>query len=285
MNIYIEYIIIDNLIINSLILLCVKNTMKLKVRGWRLLLSASIGTAVAVLLPLFNISQLMQLPLKIVLGVIMVLVLSSYLKFKEFAISFVLFILYTILLAGASMVTLLTFGTSLEALSAGGYDISIPLGIILLIVALYVSIIIYIARFLSRKRDLYPFIRKVVIEIGKKRLEIDAFIDSGNKLVDLKTGLPIIVLSIATLSRYYSAEEIEALMLMQGKGSSFKNVHDTDYNTISGEAKKMVVFEADKIVIFNGQNEYTTNRFMVGITYKKFKDVCKYECLLSPSMS
>ncbi|MBQ3158141.1 MAG: sigma-E processing peptidase SpoIIGA, partial [Clostridia bacterium] len=124
MNIYIEYIIIDNLIINSLILLCVKNTMKLKVRGWRLLLSASIGTAVAVLLPLFNISQLMQLPLKIVLGVIMVLVLSSYLKFKEFAISFVLFILYTILLAGASMVTLLTFGTSLEALSAGGYDIS-----------------------------------------------------------------------------------------------------------------------------------------------------------------
>ena len=284
MSIYIEYVLIDNLVINTLILLCVKNTLKLKVKGWRLFLSATLGTIVSVVLPLLNLSSLWQLPIKIVLGIVMVLILSSYLKLKEFVISFVLFILYTILLAGASVVTLLTFGTSLEALSAGGYDISIPLGIVLSIVSLYVVIIIYIGRYLTRKRDLSPFLRKVDIFISEKTVSVWAFIDSGNKLMDLKTGLPVVILSINALSKVFSEEEIESLMLLGGKGSLFKNVHNCEYNTISGEAKKMIVFEADKLVIFNGESEYTTNRFMLGITYKRFKDIVKYDCLLNPSV-
>ena len=284
MSLYIEYVMIDNLVINTLILLCVKNTLKLKVRAWRLFLSALLGTVVAVVLPLLNISSLLQLPVKIVLGVVMILVLATYLRVKDFIISLVLFVLYTILLAGASMVTLLSFGTSLESLSAGGYDISVPLGLILLIVSLYVAIIIYIARYLTRKKDLSPFLRKVKILIDGRALEFDAFIDSGNKLVDIKTGLPVVVLSITALFKYFSKEEIELLMLMKGKGTIFKNVHYCDYNTISGEAKKMVVFDADKIVINDGKSEYTTNRFVVGITYKKFKDVCKYECLLGATV-
>ena len=285
MSVYIEYVIIDNLVINSLILLCVKKTLNLNTKWWRILLSALLGTTVAVLLPLLNLFSGAEIIIKIFLAVIMVLILSSYLRMKDFVFSLLLFLIYTILLVGACMVTLLTFGTSLEALSAGGYDISVPLGILLAIVSLYVTVIIYIARFLSRRRDLFPYLRKIKIVLSGREFFFDAFVDSGNRLIDTKTGLPVIILSIKALEKYFSSEEIEALMLTNGGNIKlFRNVHKCFFNTISGEAKKMVVFEADKLVIFEGAHEYTTNRFIVGVTYKKFKDIVNYECLLNVSI-
>lgn len=215
----------------------------------------------------------------------MVLILSSYFRFKDFIFAFLLFIAYTLALGGACFATLLAFGTSLEALSAGGYDISVPLGLILAIIAFYVSIIIYLAKYLSRKRDLTPFIRRVILFLGNKTFEFDAFIDTGNKLIDSKTGLPVIILSINGLEKYFLKEDIEKLMLMQGEGTNcFKDVHLTAYNTISGDSKKMVVFSADKLVIISKDSEYTTNRFMIGVSYKRFNDVVHYDMLLNPSV-
>ncbi len=284
MDVYIEYVVLDNLVINSLILLCVKNTLKLKSRWWRILLSAMLGTAVACVLPLLNLSNFLQIPIKILLGVFMVLILASYLRFKEFLFSFLLFIGYTVLLGGACLATLLLFGSSLEALNSGGYDTILPLGIILAIVALYVYIIVFVAKYLSRRRDLTPFMRKVELEMGNKLLKFSAFIDSGNKLIDIKSGLPVVIISLSSMEKYYSKEELEKLVLQNGKGSEFKGVHTTPYNTISGDAKKMVVFEANKLVIISKEGEYTTNRFIVGITYKKFNDAVHYDMLLNPSV-
>ena len=46
----------------------------------------------------------------------------------------------------------------------------------------------------------------------------------------------------------------------------------------------MVVFEADKMVINSSESEYTTNRFMVGVTYKVFNDAVRYDLLLTNSL-
>lgn len=286
MELYVEYVIIDNLVINTLILLCTKATMKLRAKFYRVFLSALLGTVFAVCYPLFGLSNLVLLPMKIALGVIMVLILAPNNGFKDFFLSFIFFILYTLLLGGACIATLMLFGTSIEKLSAGGYDIAVPVGVILLIVSLYVSIIIAVARFISEKRSISPFIREVELRIGNQVLKFNAFVDSGNKLVDRKSGLPVIILSVKLLEKYFSKEEIENLLLLQGraKNSVFKGVHTISYSTISGEDKKMVVFEADSICIKQKQGEYITNKFMVGVTYQTFNDSVKYDMLLNPAL-
>ena len=78
MEIYIEYVLIDNLVINALILLCTKKTLKLKTSWLRLGLSSLLGTVVAVMLPLINISSIFLILIKIGLGVLMVLILSRF---------------------------------------------------------------------------------------------------------------------------------------------------------------------------------------------------------------
>jgi len=214
----------------------------------------------------------------------MVLILSNFYRFRDFLFSFLLFIGYTLLLAGASIITLLTFGTSLELLSQGAYDIKIPLGIILFIVAVYVYIIIGTGKYLTRKREMFPFIKDVKLIINNKELKLKGFMDSGNRLYDKKTGLPVIILSMKSLGKYYSKEELENLILENGKNSEFKNVHLISYNTVSGESKKMVVFDADKIVIKSGTQEYITNRFVVGVSYKVFNDAINYDLLLTTNL-
>lgn len=214
----------------------------------------------------------------------MTLIISKFYRIKDYIFAFLLFIAYTFLLVGACLTTLLVCGTSLDLLKNGGYDIAIPLGIILLIICVYVYFIIMLGKYLSRKKELIPYLRKIKIYIKNKELDFYAFIDSGNKLYDFKSGLPIIILSIKGMECFYSKEEIENLVLNNGKNTDFKNVHYTNYNTISGEAKKMVVFEADKMVIKNEKDEYITNRFMIGLTYKTFNDAVKYDVLLHPAV-
>lgn len=284
MEIYIEYVLIDNLVINYLILLLVKKTMKLKTSFLRMGLSSLLGTFVAILLPLISVPSWIFIVVKLTLGIIMIFILSRFYHFKEFLFSFLLFLGYTLFLVGASLATLLAFGTSLELLAQGGYDICVPLGIILLIVSVYVYIIIGTAKYLTRKKQMEPYIKNIKLFIGEKTINFKGFLDSGNKLYDKKTGLPVVVVSIKSLEKHFSKETLENLILNGGKGENFKNVHLISYNTISGEAKKMVVFSIDKMVINPGENEYITNRFMLGITYKIFNDAVSYDLLLNNSI-
>lgn len=283
MSIYIEYVILDNFVINYLILLCVKKTMRLKTKWYLIALSSLLGTIVAVVLPLLRLNNFIAIPIKVALGLIMVLILTRFVRVKDYIFSFLLFLGYTFLLAGGCMATLLVLGCDLESLAAGGYDTIMPIGLIMLIVALWVSIVVMVATHISRRRNIAPFLRKTVLCLEEHRLEISAFIDSGNKLMDSKSGMPVIILSYFELLKHFDKGVVESLAIGQG-GKLFKGVHKIPYNTISGEAKDMVVFEADKLVIFDGDKEYTTNRFIVGITYKKFKDAADYQMLLNPAI-
>lgn len=260
--------------------------MKLRAKFYRIFLSALLGTAFAVCYPLLGLSNVALFPMKIALGVIMVLILAPYNNIKDFIFSFMFFLIYTLVLGGACIATLLLFGTSIEKLASGGYDIAVPVGVILLIVAFYVAVIIAMARFLSERRDMAPFIREVELRLGKRVLKFNAFIDSGNKLTDRKSGLPVIILSVNLLSKYFSKQELEDLLLFSCKNRSsiFKGVHTISYSTISGEDKKMIVFEADSICIKDKEQEYITNKFMVGVTYKTFSGAIGYDMLLNPAM-
>ena len=280
MSVYIEYVVLDNLVINFLILLCVKNSLKLKSKFWQMGLSSLLGTLIACVLPLLSISAFLSFIIKMVLGIFMVLILSKFYRVKDFIIAFLLFVGYTFLLGGACLATLLVFGTSLEALASGGYDTAVPLGIILALCTLYVYIIVYVARFLSRRKSLSRFMTKIEISVQGKRLCFTAFIDTGNKLIDQKTGLPVIIVSLNALEKYFTKNELESLVL--DKSSVFKNVHTTPFSTVAGDKRNMIVFEAEKLCIIWGTKEYTTNRFVVGVTYTKFKDCINYDCLLSP---
>ncbi len=285
MEVYIEYVIIDNLIIDMLVLLCIKATLKLNTKFWKIFLAAIIGTIFACLMPILSLSELALIPIKLALGVAMVLVLAKYSTFKEFLFAYLLLVLYTMLLVGACIVTLMLFGTDIDELKAG-YSTEFPVGIVILMVALYVAIVVSIAKYLGRKRNISSYVKSVTLKIGDKLLNINGFVDTGNNLIDPKSGLPVVILSLSCLERFFTSTEIENLMISANKtkNSTFKGVRILKYGTVGGDERQMIVFEADGLCINDQTCEYKTNKFLVGVTYKKFNDAIKYDMLLNPSI-
>jgi len=77
MVIYLEYAIIDNLVINWLLLWFVFRTVKQTPPKFRIFLSALLGTGAALLMPLLNYTGIAAFLIKLFIGAAMVFIVQN----------------------------------------------------------------------------------------------------------------------------------------------------------------------------------------------------------------
>ena len=285
MKVYIEYVVLDNLVINFLILLMVSKCLHFKSKWFRLVFASILGTAVAVVLPLINLSQGFSILIKCVLGILMVLVAYKLKNFKTFAISLILFVSLTFLMGGASIALILVMGGSVNNnYSNMGYDAVLPLWLILSIVASYVWLVSVITKHFYRRRDCLEFMAKVTLEFNGKSVSFSGFIDSGNRLFDNKTGLPVIIVSKSVLKGVLTKEVMEKIEENQtNPNKQLKTAHFISYSTISGQTRPMLVFSPSRLeYVYKGKK--IRSEVMVGVASYRFCDSIHYDALLHPSM-
>ena len=128
-----------------------------------------------------------------------------------------------------------------------------------------------------------PFMQKAELNISGKKICLDAYIDSGNRLYDKKTGAPIIIVSAFALEKVFGKDEMASLVFGE-KTMTFRDVHYVSYSTVEGVAKKMVVFMADSLTLESSLCTKEYQNVCVGVTFKKFNDAINFDMLLHPSM-
>ena len=101
MTVYIEYVIIDNLIIDYLMLKATFALTGITPSRGRLFLSAFFGSAVALLYPLLEVSAVILTLVKIFTGLTIMLFASSYKSVKSYYINVLVFFGYTFITGGA----------------------------------------------------------------------------------------------------------------------------------------------------------------------------------------
>ena len=283
METYIEYVIIDNLIINYLLLFCSIRTLGLKANKFLLAISSIFGTIFVCVFPLVKIPSAMLVISKIAVGVLMVLISFKFDRLKQFLYCFILFVFYTFLMGGACFAVITLLGGNATNIGMGSYDTLLPVSLVILSCFIYAFIIIRLAKYIYRRKDMMPFMQTAVLTVAGKEIMFKAYLDSGNRLYDKKTNAPVIILSAYSLEKFFSQDEMASLVF--GETSSvFKNIHYLSYSTVEGISKKMVVFVADKLSISGlGVNKCFEN-VCVGVTFKKFNDAITYDMLLHPSL-
>ena len=97
MEVYIEYVILDNFIINTLIILLVNSTLHQKISKFKVILASCIGTIFAIFMPFISVSNIFLFVLKLMVGLIMVMCFARF-NIKDISISYVLFLSYTFLI-------------------------------------------------------------------------------------------------------------------------------------------------------------------------------------------
>ncbi len=271
MQVYIEYVIIDNFIIDYLLISLSLKVANVKTNKLRKILSALIGTIVAVIMPLINIDNLYLFLIKIVLAVLMCYLAGSFTSIKKYLITLASFFAFTFLSGGVIIAIFYFADVDYFQDYNFNYDSIFPIGFtILIIYILYLLLKTLISKILKIK-SINPFIRKCILVLDKKRFNVLGFIDTGNRLFDAKTGLPIIVGSK------------NLFLKIKGLNITLKEGGDIQVKTATGNGKIKIYF-VDKLLIYNGQNVNIYNNVMIGRADSDFYDDVKYELLLNPSL-
>ncbi len=269
MAVYIEYAIIDNLVINYLLIKTATRSALIKTNFLRLFLSAVVGTAVAVILPLFSLENKYLILIKLTLCLLMVLLAGKYLTIKKYLFTCLLFILFTALCGGFIIALFNLAMIDYESYFISSYDSLMPIGITIFLIYLVSKSISTIVTKLLKERNMRPFLRECVIVIDKKKFIVKGFIDSGNGLYDSRSGLPIIVCSNSLF------EKIKSQNLK-------KSLHGLTFDTVSGSST-MTLYVIDKLLIYNGIKVNIFNNVLLGVSPFGFNS-SNYDLLLHPTL-
>lgn len=200
MTVYIEYAILDNLIIDYLLLKGSVRLMKLKASRLFILLSAATGTAFAVILPLFDISEAYSFLLKIACAALMCFIAAKHRSARDYVLHFNVFLLTTFVTGGAAFGIMYLTGINYSVESYYQAK-AIPVGITILLAYLFV---LFVKAFTKRIVDGALTACGLIdceIVIKGVNFKVKAFYDSGNILEDKKTGLPVVIADKKTFKK------------------------------------------------------------------------------------
>ena len=256
MQVIVEYVLLNNLIINTIIILL---TSKLLAERCRFVfLSSLFGSVMALISPLFNLHVLLEVLLKFFIGSIMCCISFSFKSIKKFVLIFSIFILTTILLGGACYV--------LENIIGRSLPVFVPLSIVLFLW----RVLFVLMRIFHKKRSFSSFFFVVCLKAGGICIEEKAYLDSGNTLLDPLTNRPVIVLCDTVFQKLFPKTPRDKLPF----------AHYISIGTI-GEGSKMLLFELDELNIV-GRGRYC--HVMAGLSATCFEKSFEATVLLHPQL-
>ena len=269
MQVYIEYAIIDNLIINYLLLKTATFSSKVKTKRVYLILSSILGTVVAIVIPLFNLNKVILFIVKIILAVTMVYISGVFLSLKKYLLTLALFMCYTFLCGGLIIGVFYFAGVDYKVYFSINYNSVLPIGISILLTFFVCRGLLVVCMNLTKERAVKSFVRECGLVINNQKILVKGFIDSGNSLYDKRSGLPIIVASKPLFEKIYN-ENLKRYAL------------SLEFDTVSGTST-MQLYVIDKLMIYNGINVNIINNVLLGVspTTQNFNG---YELLLHPAL-
>lgn len=241
MTVYIEYVLIDNMTMNTLLLYAAFLTLKQKPSVWRVFLSAALGTACALTLPLINIPMWLSFVLKIFVALLMTLVVLPKFKLKYYIMSNLIFVAYTFVLGGAILGLFFLTGTDFSAMSVLSYEGGVPIGLYAVGVALFAYLIFNITSYISSAKKRAVFLRKVRLGFKGRVFELNGYVDSGNLLES--DGVPVCFVMDKRLSKF--AAESFAQDLTLSSGSDDKKFKIIYFSTVAGRKQRAYAFKPD----------------------------------------
>lgn len=188
MTIYLDLVFLINLIMDFYILSGVKFLLRLQTKLYRIILGSLTGS-LSIILLFFKLSTIEINIYKILISIVMI-----YITFGGNKLFNKLFYMYiiSIVLGGSMYLINDSLGYSVDSFIFinNGYSINI---IILLIISPFI-IYLYIKEFMKFKKRINT-IYNVIIKLKSKSINIEGFLDTGNKLIDPYFHRPIILVN------------------------------------------------------------------------------------------
>ena len=270
MKIYIEYVILDNLIINLVIILLTGLVLSKKYDFMRILTADLFGTACAIALPYLKVSIFVLIPFKLFVGLLMTSLFKKYANYKEYLVTFIVFLSMTFLMGGVCYAVNQMFGLKVVGGQLIITNYSLPVSMFCAVAGVYFYLLFWLIKYLKHRNSLNNYYFDVEIKIDKKVHFLRGYLDTGNKLTD--GGKSVVLVPMKTFLKEFKDYPLEKLCC-NPKYMLVKAVSGFD---------KMQVVDAEEILIKNSEKVITMQNIKIGLSKANFSS--DFDCLLNAEM-
>lgn len=294
MTIYIDIVLIENLIMNFIILLATGIVLKEKIKTVRLLLASLLGAIYSVVSYMSILEIYSNIILKIILSIVIVYVAFNPQTMKKMWKDILIFYLTSFVFGGAAFALIYIVKPQDILMKNGLFLGTYPLKTIVLgaIVAFIIIITAFtIVRTKITKKDMFC---KVEIQINGKKIETTAMLDTGNLLKEPITNTPVIVVEHTLLYDCISKEILNHLDELLG--GEFNNIPEKikeeymaklkfiPFSSLGKQNGMLLGIKADSVIIKDGEKEEQKDNIIVGIYNKSLTKMGEYRALLGIEM-
>lgn len=211
MTIYVDVVLIENLIMNYIILLATGLILKTKLKHLRLIIASLLGAVYSIVAYINFLEIYSNFFLKILLSVIIVYIAFNPQTMKKMWKSLLIFYLTSFVFGGAAFALIYIIRPQDILMKNGLFLGTYPLKTVILaaIVAFIVIITAFtIVKTKVTKKDMFC---NIEIKLNGKILKTKALIDSGNMLKEAITNTPVVVIERSLLYEYLPKEILNHL--------------------------------------------------------------------------
>lgn len=195
MKIYLDYVFLLNFAFDFLLLLAVSMILKRNIKIKKILYGALIG-GISIFALFIKLNTIQLFLFKVIISILMTLITFSY-KNIGYTIKNISYLyMVSVLLGGALYAINIQFSYANEGFIF--YHKNFSVNVIILLITSPIILYIYIKQARALKVN-YSKYHQVDIVYHDQKIKLNAFLDTGNQLVDPVTKIPIIVVKEKTI--------------------------------------------------------------------------------------
>lgn len=277
--IYIDILLLLNFYVTYFLIVGACCILHRKISVSRRILGSLTGTLSSLMIFLPELPLMANIALKIAVSLIITLASLGFGNIRIFIKSSAVFFIINCVYAGI-MLALWLFCAPMGMVYNNGISyLDIPFPAVILSTSISYAILLIIRRVLDSKTDLdKKYQIEIVTSTGKATLT--AIPDSGNKLTDFLTGLPVIFCNIDKCSDICPQEVYMYLADMNKENIPLQGIRLIPCSTVSGDTLA-VCFKPDKLIIIDNQNKKEINA-LIGFTKNGFKS--EFGAIFNPNL-
>lgn len=290
MTIYIDIVLIENLIMNYIILFTTAVVLKIKVNHIRLILASLLGAGYSIIAYMGIIKVYSSIILKIILSVLIIYIAFNPQNIKKMCKDLLLFYLVSFVFGGATFALIYIIKPQNILMKNGLFLGTYTLKTVMLGAVVAFCIIIGAFAIIKNKISKKDMFCEIEILINQKKTKTKAMIDTGNMLKEPITNVPVIVVEHILL---YSCMPKEILNnLKEIMGGDFKNIPcDIQEKYISklklipfsslGKQNGMLIgIRPEYVKVITDEQEKINKNVIIGIYEKSLTKKGEYQALI-----
>ena len=290
MTIYIDVVLIENLLMNYIILFATGVILKIKIKHIRLILASLVGAIYTIIAYISALRIYSNIFLKFILSLIIIYIAFNPKSVKKLFKFTLIFYLTSFVFGGAAF-ALIYIVKPQDILRNNGLVLNTnSLKTIFISAIIAFAIIIIGFKVVKNKISAKDMYCNINIILNQKEIETKAMIDTGNFLKEPITNTPVIVVEHTLLYDCMPKEILNHLETILG--GDFSEIPDKvreeyisrlkviPFSSLGKQNGMLLGIKADKVIIKSDEEEKENDNVIIGIYNKSLTKRGEYRALL-----